>query len=134
MIRLYGLLFVLELLLLMVTLIDCLSSEQDEIRNLPKIVWVILILLLSPIGAIAWYVAGRPQRGHTGAAGAWQPGSGFPEQERPRRPVAPDDDPDFLRSVGRSPTGDDELFARWEADLRQREEDLKRQQGEHPPQ
>ena len=133
MIRLYGLLFLLELALMVVALIDCLSADQDEIRNLPKIVWVLLILLFSPIGAIVWFVAGRPQHRPTGPAGAWKPGAGFPESERPRRPLAPDDDPEFLRTAGR-PTvnrddverGDADLFAKWEADLRRREDELRR--------
>ena len=134
-IRLYGLLIVLELVLLVVALIDCLSTEQDAVRNLPKVVWVLLILLFSPIGAIVWFIAGRPQRRHVGPAGAWKPGAGFPENERPRRPPAPDDDPEFLRGIGqaRGKRDDDELFARWEADLRRREDELRRHDGEEPP-
>ena len=75
MIRLYGFLFLLELLLLVVALIDCLSTDQDDVRNLPKIVWVLLILLFSPISAIVWFVVGRPQRRSVGPAGAWRPGA-----------------------------------------------------------
>ena len=131
MIRLYGLLLVLEILLVLVALIDCLSTEQDAVRNLPKIVWVILILLFSPIAGIAWFIAGRPRRQHVGSAGARKPGGGSPEHQRPGRPMAPDDDPDFLRTLGGAPTsGDDELFTAWEADLRRREEDLKRREGD----
>jgi hypothetical protein len=96
------------------------------VRNLPKGVWVFLILLFSPSGAIVWFVAGRPERARTNT---WRPGSGFPERERPR-PVAPDDDPEFLRRVEQSRRDDEEMFKRWEADLRRREDDLRRRTAE----
>lgn len=138
MIRLYGVLLLLELALLAVALIDCLSTEGDEVRNLPKVVWVLLILLFSPIGAIVWFVAGRPQRQAAGPGGQWRPGSGFPESARPRRQGAPDDDPDFLNSLSSGARGpqpsrgaradDAELFRKWEADLRRREDELRRRE------
>jgi hypothetical protein len=127
-IRFYGLLMLVDLALLVIALIDCLSTDEFSVRNLPKVVWVFLILLFSPIGAIAWFVAGRPQKTPVGRAGQWRPGSGFPERERPR-PLAPDDDPEFLRSVERTRRDDEQLLAKWEADLRRREEDLRRREG-----
>ncbi|GAA0802473.1 PLD nuclease N-terminal domain-containing protein [Spirilliplanes yamanashiensis] len=136
MIRLYGLLFVLDLLLLVVALIDCVSADEGEVRHLPKIVWVLLILLFSPVGAIVWFVAGRPRRSGAARPGTWRPGAGFPEAQRPRRPVAPDDDPAFLAGLGDrggdrdSGREDRELLSRWEADLKRREEELRRREGE----
>jgi hypothetical protein len=130
-IRLYGLLMLVDLALLVIALIDCLSTEEFSVRNLPKVVWVFLILLFSPIGAIAWFVAGRPQKSPVGRSGRWSPGAGFPERERPR-PVAPDDDPEFLQSVERSRRADDEMFSKWEADLRRREEELKKRETGNP--
>jgi hypothetical protein len=127
--RLYGLLFLVDLALLVVALIDCLSTDEYAVRNLPKVVWVLLILFVSPIGAIVWFVAGRPQHQAVGRAGDWRPGRGFPEYERPR-PVAPDDDPDFPRAADQNRRADEEMFAKWEADLRRREEDLRRRGGE----
>jgi hypothetical protein len=127
-IRLWGILFLIELVLVVVALIDCLSTDEHAVRNLPRLVWVLLILLFSPVGAIVWFVAGRPQRAATGRAGEWRPGSGFPENERPRRRLAPDDDPEFLRSADAAKRDDDELFAKWEADLRRREDDLRRRE------
>lgn len=124
-IRLYGLLFLIDLVMLVVALIDCLSSDEDRVRNLPKVAWVFIILLFSPVGWIAWYAAGRPQAVRAG--GTWRPGSGFPESERPRS-VAPDDDPAFLRELARSRRDDEEMFSKWEADLRRREEELRRRE------
>ena len=127
MIRLYSLFVLIDLALLVIALISCLSAEEFEIRALPRIAWVFLILLFSPIGAIAWFVAGRPARPVRLSNGTtWRPGSGFPEQERPRRtaPLAPDDDPEFLKSLGEDQT----RLQRWEADLRRREEELRKQE------
>jgi hypothetical protein len=122
MIRLYSLLVLIDLALLVIALIDCLSTEESGIRALPRIAWVFIILLFSPVGAIAWFVAGRPPRGVKLSNGTvWRPGSGFPEKERPR-PLAPDDDPEFLKSLRK----DEELMQRWEADLRRRENELRK--------
>lgn len=87
--------------LLVYCLVDCIQSDSDRVRNLPKVVWVILIVLLPVIGGIAWLVAGRPERTPTSRA-PWPATrtSGFPEYERPGGPPrGPDDDPDFLRRL-----------------------------------
>ena len=68
MIRLYGFFFLVDLALLVIALIDCLSTDEFAVRNMPKVVWVFLILLFSPIGAIVWFVAGRPQSHPVGRA------------------------------------------------------------------
>lgn len=131
-IRLYGLLFLVDLVMLVWALIDCLSTDEYQVRNLPKLAWVFIILLFSPVGWIAWFVAGRPQQPARAGAGAqWSQGSGFPENARPTRQVAPDDDPAFLRELARNRRADEEMFSKWEADLRRREEELrKREQPE----
>jgi hypothetical protein len=131
-IRLYGLLFIVDLVLLVVALIDCLSTDEHAVRNLPKVAWVFIILLFSPVGPIVWFVAGRPQNQRVGPAGAWRPGNGFPEYERPRSPrsLAPDDDPEFLQTLAPNRRQDEEMFSKWEADLRRREEQLRRREGE----
>lgn len=125
MIRLYSLFMLIDLVLIVCALISCLAAEESEIRALPRVVWVFLILLFSPIGGIAWFVAGRPARPIKLSNGTvWRPGDGFPEKDRPR---APDDDPDFLRSINE--VQDQDLMKKWEADLRRREEELRRRKG-----
>jgi len=131
MIRLYSLFVLLDLALLVVALIDCLSAEEFAIRALPRVAWVFLILLFSPIGAIAWFVAGRPAQPVRLSNGEmWRPGSGFPEDQRPRRTtsLAPDDDPEFLKSLAKSRKEDEEMMKRWEADLRRREDELRKRE------
>lgn len=129
-VRLYGLLFLIDLVMLVWAVIDCLSTDEYLVRNLPKIAWVFIILLFSPVGWIAWLVAGRPQpAARAGAGSQWRPGSGFPENDRPRaRQMAPDDDPAFLRDLAKNRRADEEMFSKWEADLRRREEELRRRE------
>jgi hypothetical protein len=129
-VRLYGLLFLIDLVMLVWALIDCLSTDEYLVRNLPKVAWVFIILLFSPVGWIAWLVAGRPQSAaRAGAGSQWRPGGGFPENDRPRaRQMAPDDDPAFLRELAKNRRADEEMFSKWEADLRRREEELRRRE------
>ena len=128
--RLYVLFAALELLLVVLALISCLSAEEGELRVLPRIVWVIIILLFPLVGSIVYFAAGRPVT--SAPRSTWKPGSGFPEYERPRQ-TAPDDDPEFLRRIERERRQQDEdLLKNWEADLRRREEKL-RKPDENPP-
>ncbi|RGC69856.1 hypothetical protein C5N14_05465 [Micromonospora sp. MW-13] len=127
--RLYVLLFLVQIVLAVCALISCLSAEEGQVRGLPRIAWVLVILIFPLVGSIAWFVAGRePAAGRPRAAGPL----GRPPAER-RRPVAPDDDPEFLSSLAeRSREQDRELFRRWEEDLRRREDDLRRKEGDPP--
>jgi len=129
--RLIPLLALADLAILVIALIDCLSVEEHAIRALPRVAWVFLILLFSPIGGIVWFVAGRPER-TAGDRQHWRPGNGFPESERPRS-VAPDDDPEFLSRLGGGTAAaareDTELLRAWEADLRKREEELRQREA-----
>ncbi len=54
----------------------------------------------------------------------------FEAYPRPR-PKAPDDDPEFLRSLKRS-TEHEDLLHKWEEDLKRREDDL-RKDGDKGP-
>ncbi|NJP33785.1 PLD nuclease N-terminal domain-containing protein [Micromonospora thermarum] len=128
--RLYVLLFLAQIVLAVCALISCLSAEEGDIRALPRVAWVLIILFFPLVGSIAWFVAGR-DRGAAATRTAWPVGNGF--AERKRRRVAPDDDPEFLRSIEeRTRHQDEELFRRWEDDLRRREDDLRRREGDPP--
>jgi hypothetical protein len=93
--------YVLPLLVLglwIYAFIDCLQTPENEVRGLPKLVWVLIILFFGEVlvGPVAWLVAGRSR-------GALAEGGGTPSQwHRNRRGaqfVAPDDNPEFLRSL-----------------------------------
>lgn len=66
--------------------IDCVRTEDERRPGVPTWAWVVMILLLQPlIGSLLWLFISR-----------FQAGGQEPEQEH-RQPLAPDDDPDFLR-------------------------------------
>ncbi|MGW3913710.1 PLD nuclease N-terminal domain-containing protein [Streptomyces sp. NPDC005070] len=117
--------FLLVLALWIYAFIDCLNTPEEEVRGLPKVVWVIIILLFGEVlvGPIAWLVAGRNRRGPSG-------GSTPSEWHRNHRTafVAPDDNPEFLQSLKAENRKDEALLKDWEADLRRREEELKRRE------
>ena len=75
-------------------------------------------------------MVGRPQGGRR--TQTWAPGSGFPEAERPR-PVAPDDDPAFLRQVQADSKDHEAMLKQWEADLRRREQEMRGEDPQDPP-
>jgi hypothetical protein len=121
------LLFAVEVVLAIAALISCLSADEGEINALPRIAWVLIILFFPLLGSIAWFAAGRSR---TRPAKTWRIGGGFPERERPR-PLAPDDDPAFLREAREERARDEAMFARWEEDLRRREDELRKR--DEPP-
>jgi Phospholipase_D-nuclease N-terminal len=80
-------------------LIDAITTPDGTQRNLPKIAWVLIVLLLADIGSVLWLVAGRPWK--TSSGPRTKVGRAFPEYDRPGRHVAanPDDDEQFLRQI-----------------------------------
>lgn len=77
------LLAVVVLTLVVYALIDCARTSASEVRVMPKVVWFLVIVFVPAVGAAAWLLVGRVR------------GSATPPPRR-SRPVAPDDDPDFL--------------------------------------
>lgn len=65
--------------------LDVIATDELLIRNLPKTVWLLLVLFLPTIGGLAWLLLGRPPY-----AGL-RPGDTSPRTARPVR--GPDDDP-----------------------------------------
>jgi hypothetical protein len=93
--RFYLLSFLLLLALTAVAMISCLSAEAREVRGLPRGLWVVVILLLPLVGPVLYFAFGRPIRG-----GGGLPSMGLPPAPK-TRPLAPDDDPDFLSRLDR---------------------------------
>jgi hypothetical protein len=101
-------------------IIDVITTPESPARNLPKLLWLLIVVLLPDVGSIAWLVAGRP----------WnrQPANLPYKGNRGRQP-APQ-----LRFNGTNPDDDDEFLAQ----LRARAEEQRRrareaQQGEQRP-
>lgn len=64
-------------------LVDCWRSDGDAVRLLPRSLWF-LVVLVPLVGGVLWILTGRPAD----------------EVAAPAvRPLAPDDDPEFLRRL-----------------------------------
>lgn len=67
-------------------LVDVIRTDRHLARGISKTSWIIVMVVLPVVGAALWFIIGRPR----GAAPAPQARS---------HPLAPDDDPDFLRNL-----------------------------------
>jgi hypothetical protein len=114
--------FVVELALLVFCVIDLIQTPDDEIRNLPKWGWLILIILLPLVGSIAWLVAGRPVRARAPRS-SWSTGAGFPEYERPQ-PSTADIDTRLQADLDAADRQHEEALRKWQASLEERERRL----------
>ena len=97
-----GLVALIVLVIWVYALFDVITTEATAVRNLPKLAWVLLVIIFGEfaIGPVLWFVAGRPNgparslpyKGNTGIP---------PEYDRPGRTAAqnPDDDAEFLHSL-----------------------------------
>ena len=63
------------------TAVHVVQSDSEQVRGLPKSLWLVIVILVPIVGMIAWWIFGRPVESYSPP------------------PVAPDDDPDFLRKL-----------------------------------
>jgi phospholipase D-like protein len=112
-----GALGVVAFVLWIFCILDVITTPENAFRNLPKIVWLLIVIMLLDVGSIVWLLAGRNwnAKARSGSmANARQPAP----RARPRA-TNPDDDDEFL------------------AGLRDRAEEQRRRareaQGEDPP-
>ncbi|MDQ1597433.1 MAG: hypothetical protein QOI70_857 [Microbacteriaceae bacterium] len=82
--RLELILVVLFIAFTIFAFVDCLRTEDSRVRALPKYLWLVLIVILTPFGGILWLLIGKDRAD--------------------RSPVrhsnhGPDDDPAFLRQL-----------------------------------
>ncbi|TWP43500.1 hypothetical protein FKR81_42475 [Lentzea tibetensis] len=95
-----GLFGVVTLCLWVFAIVDVITTDAGSCRNLPKVGWLLLVLLFPLVGSIAWLVAGRPQgEGRTRMQAFERSAPRFPEYDRPGRfaAVNAEDDEEFLR-------------------------------------
>lgn len=88
--------------------VDCLVTDRSRVRGIPKPVWVVVILLVTPIGGILWLVIGKGRN------------VALPV----RHSNAPDDDPAFLHRIG-SNQEQEERIRRLEQELADLDDDSK---------
>jgi Phospholipase_D-nuclease N-terminal len=88
---------ILVIVLAIYSWIEIAQSDPREVRQLPRGLWALLVFI-PLVGAAAWLVYGRPN------------GDTPPPPKPKARPhvVAPDDDPEFLRSLRQRRPPDEE--------------------------
>lgn len=79
------LVFLVPIAITIYGLIDALMAPSRGIRLLPKALWVFVILVLPLVGAVMWFILGRPLGASMGRGS--------------HRSIGPDDDPGFLASL-----------------------------------
>jgi hypothetical protein len=107
--RLFVILPVIAAGMLIFAVIDLIRIENERVRGIPKAAWVVIVVLLPIIGPLLWFIIGRERFGRVRAPG-------------PAAPVAPDDDPAFLTSLGRD-REQEERIRRLEQELSELDDD-----------
>lgn len=83
--------FVIPLAIMVYALVDCVRTPESQAPSgVPKAGWILVIVVVPVLGAVGWLVVSRI------------PGINLPRASRPKRPrgpVAPDDDPQFLANL-----------------------------------
>ncbi|MFF1830573.1 PLD nuclease N-terminal domain-containing protein [Paenarthrobacter sp. NPDC058040] len=116
MLRVVGV--VLVLVVFVYALIDVIRTDSRSTRGISKPAWIVVMLVLPVLGAVLWFIFGRPY--------------GRPSA-RPVRsyPTAPDDDPEFLRNLEsrRRNQAEEERLKKLKAELEAKERKLKDSQS-----
>lgn len=80
-------------------IIDVITTPDGECRNLPKLLWLLIVLLLIDLGSLLWLIAGRNwNRRPVDVAYKGNRGRGVTAAPT-RRPANPDDDEEFMAQV-----------------------------------
>jgi len=118
-----GLVFsILVLVLMICALIDIITRRDDQVKHLPKVFWVILVIILPLAGSLIWFLVGREYDGE---------GIRLPRpRERRADPPAPatPSPPSDARSTEQQIADLDREIEEWR--LRAEIEKRKKQQGE----
>ena len=107
---------------------DVIQTDEIIVRNLPKGMWLLIVIFLPDIGSIAWLMVGRPH------GAGWRPGD---TTIRPvRRARGPEDDVRWQASSppAAPPVRDTEAarLKAWEDDLKRREAALEKPKPDKP--
>ena len=76
--------YVLPIALAIYAIADISRTDESNIKLMPKWGWILVSLLVTYVGPIAWIIAGKNR---------------FRKPPKGRGPKGPDDDPDFLRGL-----------------------------------
>ncbi|HCS60352.1 MAG TPA: hypothetical protein DIW46_02995 [Microbacterium sp.] len=79
----------LALIFWVFSIVDCAVQPATRHRGVPKGAWIAIVVLIPVLGGILWFALGRRRR-----------------DRESMRQVAPDDNPEFLRTLGKSEQDD----------------------------
>lgn len=88
----------LALIFWVFSIVDCAVQPATRHRGVPKGAWIAIVVLIPVLGGILWFALGRRRRDKEGM-----------------HQVAPDDNPEFLRSLGK--TDQDDRIRKLEEEL-----------------
>lgn len=69
-------------------LFDVITTPEEDVRNLPKFMWVLIVVFLADVGALTWLLVGRPRARYAMYAAGRRPVGAAPQRRgapRPRR-------------------------------------------------
>lgn len=119
-----GLVGILLVALWAYCIFDVISTDESLMRNMPKILWLVVVIVLPTVGSVAWLLLGRPEGAglRPGDTSTYRPPRAPSAPRLGPAPTGPDDDPAFLARL------DDETkrLRAWEEDLKRREDELRR--------
>jgi hypothetical protein len=74
--------------------LDVIATDAMLVRNLNKMTWLFVVILLNVVGGLAWFVLGRPEKA------GWRPGD--TDYSKPSRARGLEDLPGFSSDSDRS--------------------------------
>ncbi|MCW2885428.1 MAG: hypothetical protein QOE54_7287 [Streptosporangiaceae bacterium] len=80
-------------------IIDVITTDESLCRNLPKTLWLMIVLILPDVGSVIWLVAGRPWIARVPGALPYQGEAGREPGPGRAAPANPEDDEAFLRGL-----------------------------------
>ncbi|MET0448653.1 MAG: PLD nuclease N-terminal domain-containing protein [Aeromicrobium sp.] len=86
-----AVLLVVGVVLLVYAIFDLIATPKEQVKQLPKIAWFVVILVPF-VGPLLWVFVGKIKQAppKPRSTGGWTP---------PPGPKGPDDDPDYLRGL-----------------------------------
>lgn len=115
---------------------DVIRTDEKSVQNLPKMIWLLIVIVIPSIGSIAWLLLGRP------SAAALRPGARLarsrPEAPPPTAPIeqgmSGEEHQAKREEALRKYNEEREAKLReQEEQLRRREEELRRRETEDGP-
>ena len=108
---------------------DVISTDDTLPRNMPKMVWLLVVIFLPTVGSLAWLILGRPEKAGLapGSSSSYRPPPATPRRLPSAPPKGPEDSPEFMSGLNDRARE----LKEWEADLKRREDELrKREEGD----